>query len=75
MEHGIRSITSHSTAFLSITFSTVRVLLTVFAAFVLKRHFSCCTSSLLIASSFFWPNNGARCTRMIISFAAIPLGF
>ncbi len=30
--HGIRSITSHSTAFFSSTFSTVNTLLTVFGA-------------------------------------------
>ena len=34
----MRSITSHSTAFFSSTFSTVRTLLTVLAAFVLKRR-------------------------------------
>ena len=35
--HGIRSITSHSTAFFSSTFSTVSTLLTVFGAFVAQR--------------------------------------
>ena len=34
----MRSMTSHSTAFFSITLSTVRMLLTVFGAFVLKRR-------------------------------------
>lgn len=36
----------------SSTLSTVRMLLTVFVAFLLKRLLRCCTSSLLIASSF-----------------------
>ena len=49
--HGMRSITSHSTAFFSSTLSTVRMLLTVFGASCSSGAFSRCTSSLLIASS------------------------
>lgn len=48
IEYGIRSMMSHSTAFRSSTFSTVRMLLTVFGAFAWRPRFSRCTSSLLM---------------------------
>ena len=58
--HGIRSMTSHSTAFFSSTLSTARTLFTVLGDLNSSCAFNRCTSSLLIASSRFRPNAGIR---------------
>jgi hypothetical protein len=68
-------MTSHSTAFFRSTFSTVSTLLTVFGARFVRRRFTRCTSSFVIASSRFDPSSGIRCARVMESLAAIPLGF
>ena len=44
--HGMRSMTSHSTAFFSSMFNTVNTLFTVLAALSCKADFSCWTSSV-----------------------------
>jgi len=72
--HGIRSSTVHSTAFLDTTLSMVRKLLTVLGARLVSACFKRCTCSVVIASSRFAPKCGCKCTRPIVSFAAIPLG-
>ena len=74
MVHGISVITPHSTAILSSVFKVVSTLLTVFGAFVRNALLRPWTSSVVMASSRFPPNRGIRCTRRIVSFAAIPLG-
>ena len=58
MVHGTRSITFHSTAFLSNTFRTASTLLTVFGARSVRDCFNCCTSSVVIASSLLEPSGG-----------------
>ena len=72
---GSRSITSHSTAVFSSTFSTVSTLFTVFAAFVPRWCLRRCTSSFVIASSFLLPRCGIRCVWRIVALPAMPLGF
>src|SRR5690606_6258059 len=70
-----RSITFHSAAVRSITLSTVSTLLTVFGDLATIADFSCCTSSVVIASRRLSPNSGNRCTRIATSFDDTPLGF
>jgi hypothetical protein len=69
----IRSSTFHSTAFRSTTLSTVNTLLTVFGARLVSACFKRCTCSVVIASSRFAPKCGCKCTRPMVSFAAMAL--
>jgi len=75
MVQGSRSSTFQSTAALSRVFNTVRTLLTVLGVFVRRVRLSCCTFSVVIASSRLAPSGGVRCSRKLISLAAMLLGF
>ena len=74
--HGIRSITSHSTAFFSSMLSTASTLLTVFGDLISQLRFQplhVLARDRVEMFSTRTPGSGA--TRRIRSFAAIPLGF
>ena len=66
---------SHSTAVLSKVFSTDNTLLTVLGAFLQSACLSRCTCSFLTQSSRCDPNRGSKCTRRIVCFEAMLLGF
>ena len=75
MVHGTRPMTPHSTAVVSMTFSTVNTLLTVFGDRVAERGLQPLYVFGRDGFRRLVAKRGTRCTRRIDSFAAMPLGF